>query len=147
MKIYDYVYCHDCEKLLFKGEYIEASTIKCGDHRITCGQKLYFEQAFEEANKILDKNDIDDIIKKMVLDNVLPPDLSHDLTAYNFDGDKAVIIYDKDDIGKVFYLVCLVKENFEWKYSGLTTLKNQDDIDAMLEVDAFLRNEYKNDNK
>jgi len=50
-------------------------------------------------------------------------------------------------MGGVVQLVCLVKENFEWKYSGLTTLKNQDGIDAMLEVDAFLRNEYKNDNK
>lgn len=45
-----YVYCHDCEKLLFKGPIDDANGIRCGEHTITCGKIGYFNKAYPDID-------------------------------------------------------------------------------------------------
>ena len=46
-----YVYCHNCEKLLFKGSIDEAVKIKCEDgHSYTCGKKSYINMVCPEID-------------------------------------------------------------------------------------------------
>jgi len=45
-----YVYCHDCDKLLYKGPLADAVKIKCGHHTITCGKIEYINAVYPSVD-------------------------------------------------------------------------------------------------
>lgn len=45
-----YVFCHGCNKLLFKGPLKDAVKVKCGDHTITSGILSYINKAYPEVD-------------------------------------------------------------------------------------------------
>ncbi len=45
-----YVYCHGCQKLLFKGPLDDAVKIRCGDHGITSGKLSYINEVYPDVD-------------------------------------------------------------------------------------------------
>ena len=81
-----------------------------------------------------------DLIKKKFLENNIDiKKLNHNLTAYNKDNTKAIVIYDDCLLFANYYIICLKKNKEEWEIVGFEPEKKIDDLLYLInEVNFFL---------